>query len=213
MKALDPAIDEVCAKPIAELARLGAVHRFARKTLLVREGDAGHELFVVLEGRIRIFVENQDERRFVIGAYGPGTLFGEGALDDGPRTASVEAISDVTCAVIRYAELKGHMAGNPNFAMALLTNLIVRSRATTRRMKSLALDSVYQRLRALIEAEAPERNGARLTGPYWSQQEIANRLGSSRDMITKIFRELAKGGYIEVTRGEMKILKPLPKAW
>lgn len=213
MKDREPAIDEVCAKPIAELARLGSVRPFARKTLLVREGDAGHELFVVLEGRIRIFIGIQDERRFVIGAYGPGTLFGEVSLDGGPRTASVEAISDVTCAVIRYADLKAHMAGNPGFAMALLTEMIARSRATTRRMKGLALDSVYQRLRTLIEAEAPDRNGARLPGPDWSQQEIADHLGSSRDMITKIFRELAKGGYIEVTRGGMKILKPLPKAW
>ena len=206
-------IDDVCSPPIAALARLGAIRQYPRKSLLVKEGEAGDTLFVLLEGRMRIFAEDQDEHRFVIGIYGPGTLFGEGSLDGGPRTASVEAVSDLVCSVLPYAELKAAMARDPVFAMALLTELIARGRATARRMKSLALDSVYQRLLALIAIEGVERDGVRTLGPDWSQQEIANRLGSSRDMVTKIFRELAKGGYIAVGRGETRILRPLPKAW
>ena len=181
--------------------------------MLVREGEIGDALFVLLDGRIRIFAEDQEGHRFVIGGYGPGTLFGEGSLDGGPRTASVEAVSEVVCSVLGYVELKAAMASNPSFAMALLTELIVRGRATARRMKSLALDSVYQRLRALIAIEAVNHNGVSTLGPDWTQQEIANRLGASRDMVTKIFRELSKGGYIAVGRGEMRILRPLPKAW
>jgi CRP/FNR family cyclic AMP-dependent transcriptional regulator len=213
MTNTESAIDEVCTKPIADLARLGSVQSYPPKTMLVRERDAGHSLFVVLDGRIRIFTENQDGRRFVLGAYGPGTLFGEGALDGGPRSASVESISGVTCAVVQYSNLKSHIAAYPAFAMALVTELIARSRSAMTRMKGLALDSVYQRLRALIEAESIEQNGVRTLGPEWSQQEIANRLGSSRDMITKIFRELTKGGYLDAARGAIRVLKPLPKGW
>lgn len=149
----------------------------------------------------------------MIGTYGPGTLFGEGSLDGGPRTASVEAVSDLTCSVLPYDKLKAAMAGDPAFAMTLLTEMIVRGRATARRMKSLALDSVYQRLRAMIATEAVDNHGVSTLGPDWSQQEIANRLGASRDMVTKIFRELSKGGYIAVGRGETRVLRPLPKAW
>lgn len=206
-------INEVCTQPIAALARLGTVHRYAHKALLLREKDAGDALFIVLEGRIRIFTENLDGRRFVIGVYGSGTLFGEGALDGGPRTASVEAVSDVSCAVVHYANLKTHMAADPAFAMALLNELIARSRSVMKRMKALALDSVYQRLRSLIEAESLEHNGELMLALDCSQQEMANRLGSSRDMITKILRELSKGGYLEVSRGSIKVLKPLPKRW
>lgn len=206
-------IEDSCSAPIAELARLGHVRSYPRKSLLVREGETGDALFVLIEGRIRVFAEDQDGHRFVIGSYGPGTLFGEGSLDGGPRTASVEAVSDLVCSVLPYAELKAAMAENPSFAMALLTELIVRGRATARRMKSLALDSVYQRLRAMIATEAVLRNGLQTLGPDWSQQEIANRIGASRDMVTKIFRELSKGGYIAVGRGELRILRPLPKAW
>lgn len=204
---------EICSPSIAELASLGEIRQIPRKTIVVREGENGGSLFVLLEGSIRIYIENPDERRFVIGIYGPGTLFGEGALDGGPRTASVAAVTDLVCSVIPYAVLKDRMAANPAFAMTLLMELISRSRATTRRMKGLALDTVYQRLRALLESEAQERQGELLLGPDWSRQEIANRLGSSRDMVTRIFRELTKGGYIAVRRGETRVLKPLPKAW
>ena len=205
--------DMQIAAPITELARLGGVRRYGRKTMLIREGEPGAALFVLLEGRVRIFAEGHDGRRFVFGAYGPGTLFGEGSLDGGPRTASVESMSECACAVVPYADLRQRMAGDPLFAMTLLTELIMRSRASTLRIKSLALDSVYERLRALIEAEAVEHNGIRALSPDCSQQEIANRLGSSRDMVTKIFRELAKGGYIETGRGGTRILRALPKAW
>lgn len=205
--------DVIVAQPIAELAKLGAVRRFARKTVLIREGEPGSVLFVLLEGRIRIFAEGHDGRRYVFGAFGPGTLFGEGSFDGGPRTASVETLADCVCAVVPYAELRRRMAGDAAFAMTLLTELITRSRASAMRIKSLALDSVYQRLRTLIDAEAVAHDGIRRLGPDWSQQEIANRLGSSRDMVTKIFRELAKGGYIATSRGETRILKLLPKAW
>jgi CRP/FNR family cyclic AMP-dependent transcriptional regulator len=200
-------------QPIAALAQLGNVQRFPAKAGLIREGEPGSTLFVLLEGRIRIFTEDSEGRRFVFGTYGIGTVFGEGALDGGPRTASVEALDDCACAIVPYADMLKRMGRDPAFAMTLLTELIARSRASTMRIKSLALDSVYQRLRAFIDEEATVVDDVRHLGSDWSQQEIANRLGSSRDMVTKIFRELAKGGYIECHRGETRILKTLPKAW
>lgn len=209
----DFSIEKVCAPSIADLARLGELRQFPRKATVIREGELGRSLYVLISGRIRIFSEDQDGHRFVIGSFGPGTLFGEGSLDGGPRTASVEAMTDLLCAVVPYSVVKSSLASNPTFAMALLTELIVRGRATARRMKSLALDSVYQRLRILVDSEANAGNGIRALGPDWSQQEIASRLGASRDMVTKIFRELSRGGYIAVGRGETRILKPLPKAW
>lgn len=206
-------IAAVCAPPVADLAKLGRIERYPRKCLIVREGAIGTSLFILLEGRIRIFMNGDDDRRFVIGTYGPGTMFGEVALDGGPRTASVEAMTDATCAVVKHTDLKAHMESNPQFALVLINELIARSRANMRRMKGLALSSVYQRFRALVETEATLQQGDRVLGPDWSQQEIANRLGSSRDMVTRIFRELAKGGYIQSSRGTTRVLKPLPEAW
>lgn len=205
--------DAAMAKSVVELARLGTVRHYPRKSLVIREGEMGTSLFVLLEGRIRIFSEDRDVHRFVFGAFGAGALFGEVSLDQGPRTASVEAATDCVCADVPYTELYQRMANDQNFAMTFVAELIARSRASTMRIKSLALDTVYQRLRTLIDTESVEQGGMRCLGPDLSQQEIANRLGASRDMVTKIFRDLTKGGYIETGRGGTRILKPLPRDW
>jgi CRP/FNR family cyclic AMP-dependent transcriptional regulator len=209
----DESGDASIAEWVGELARVGNVRPYPRKSLLIREGELGTSLFVLLEGRIRIFSEDLDGHRFVFGAFGPGTIFGEVSLDRGPRTASVEALTDCVCADVPYTELYQRMANDQGFAMTLLAELIRRSRASTMRIKSLALDTVYQRLRTLIETESIEQDGMRYLGPELSQQEIANRLGASRDMITKIFRDLTKGEYVETGRGGTRILRPLPKEW
>lgn len=209
----DAQADVICSPSIAELARLGRRCRFVQGTLVVREGDPGDSLFVLLAGRIRIFVDAEDERRFVIGTYGPGALFGEGSLDGGPRTASVEAVSEIQCAMLSYDELRTKLAADARFATALTMELIGRSRSTARRLKTLALGTVYERFRELVEQEAQVRDGVRQLPNDWSHQEIANRIGSSRDMVTKILKELGKGDYVAVSRGRIALLRDLPKRW
>lgn len=169
----------------------------------------------MLSGKVRIFVDGDEaeQRRFVIGSYGPGSLFGEGSLDGGPRTATVEAVTELFCARITYDELREKLTTDGKFALALTMELIARSRVNARRMKSLALGSVYQRFREFVDQEAITTEGMSQLADGWSQQEIANRLGSSRDMVTKILRELGKGGYVRARRSQLTILKPLPKRW
>lgn len=75
------------------------------------------------------------------------------------------------------------------------------------------MESIYQRLRNLMEEEASVFDGVRHIIPNMTQQQIANRLGSSRDMVSRIFRELKKGGYIQVTRRGTELMKPLPTKW
>ncbi len=210
---MNSTLERFCTPPVAELARLGEARTFTRKQLLVHEGEPGSELYVVLSGRVRIYTDNDQGRRFVLGSYGPGTLFGEGALDGGPRTASVEALSEVVCSVVPFDLLMQHIEAHPAFAMVLLMEMIGRSRAAMGRMKGLALETVYQRLRRLLMAEARLQEGQPMLGPEWTQQELANHLGASRDMITRLFRDLTAGGYVATGKAGMRVLKPLPEAW
>lgn len=200
-------------KPLADLAALGDRRVFVRKDVLIREGDSGDSLFVLLEGRVRIFTADEEGRRFVFGIVGSGAIFGEGALDGGPRTASVEAVSDGSCAAVPYALISQRITNDAQFALILINELIARSRSSTGRMKSLALETVYQRLCKLLVQEGSLRNGVQILGAEWTQQAIANQIGSSRDMVTRIFRELVKGNYIATQRGETQVLRPLPKGW
>ena len=206
-------IDAVCSAPIAALAKLGTLEQFDGKATVLREGEAGACLYIVLAGRVRIFVDGEDGRRFVIGIFGPGSMFGEGSLDGGPRTASVETLNETTCAMVTYGNLRRQLMDDTQFGMALIMELIQRSRSSARRMKGLALNSAYQRFRELVLQEAPDHGGTGELQGDWSQQEIANRIGCSRDMMTKIFKELSKGDYLLARRGQLQILKHLPKAW
>ncbi len=197
---------------LASLSGLGRKRRFDRESVVVREGDPGNCLYVLLTGKVRIHVDADDERRYVIGTYGPGALFGEGSLDGGPRTATVEAMTDIECAEVPYAELRRKLESDPAFAMTLVMELIGRSRATARRLKNLALGTVYERFRELVMQEPADASGERRL-PDWSQQDIAQRIGSSRDMVTRILRELGKGGYVRSGRGQITVLKELPRRW
>jgi CRP/FNR family cyclic AMP-dependent transcriptional regulator len=208
---------------IVALLALGRKVTFVRGDRVLIEGQSGDCLYILLAGRVRVYVNAEDYRCFVIGTYGVGTLFGEGALDGGPRTASVEALTGLECAQISYADLRQKLAEDPAFALALTMELIGRSRSTARRLKLLALGSVYERFRDLAEQEArpvdggsckaDATDGPRALPPEWTQQEIAQRLGASRDMLTRILRELGKGGYVDVGRGRIILLRPLPRRW
>jgi CRP/FNR family cyclic AMP-dependent transcriptional regulator len=226
---LDAEIDEYSAKQSASiqlkkavdsnstvslLVAIGQPRRFMSSELIIREGTPGDTLFVLNDGRIRIFTEDATSgNRYVIGQYGKGTLFGEGSLDGGLRTASVEAVGDCECSVVRYDLLRQHIIDSPTFSLGLLTELIKRSRESTRKLKGLALETVYQRFRDMVEKDGLLLDGHRVLGPGVSQQEIAFQLGASRDMLTRILRDLAKGGYVKIGRGEIRVLKSLPSAW
>jgi CRP/FNR family cyclic AMP-dependent transcriptional regulator len=135
------------------------------------------------------------------------------ALQGGTRTATVEAASNCLCAEVPYATLKTRLAENPDFAFFLISTLIGRSRSATESAKNLALKTVYQRVIELLERESVQENGSTLIPRKMSQQELANLVGASRDMVSKIFKDLTIGGYVVINDKKIVILKNLPKRW
>jgi CRP/FNR family cyclic AMP-dependent transcriptional regulator len=135
------------------------------------------------------------------------------ALEGGTRTASVEAASDCLCAEIPYALLRKRVAENPDFAFFLISTLIGRSRSAVESAKNLALKTVYQRVIELLERESIQEGGLTLIPRRLSQQELANMVGASRDMVSKIFKDLLLGEYISIDQKQIVILRNLPKRW
>jgi CRP/FNR family cyclic AMP-dependent transcriptional regulator len=86
-------------------------------------------------------------------------------------------------------------------------------RALTHDVKSLALMDVYGRVARMLLDLAVERDGALVVEDRPTQQEMANRVGASREMISRILTELAAGGYIEVARDRITISRTLPCGW
>lgn len=195
------------------IADRGGVRHYPAHAVLVTEEDQSDSLFIVLRGRVKAYGAGPDGREVVYGTQGVGEYFGEMTLDGGLRSASVMTLEPTTCAVVPGAEVRDFLAHHPDFALHLVKKLIRLARASTDQVKSLALDDVYGRIAKLLRSLVREEDGVLLVPEKLTQQDIAERVGSSREMVSRIFKPLTEGGYIELRAGRIALLKKLPARW
>lgn len=199
---------------LREIARRGGVKPYRARAILINEGDTADSLFIVLSGRVKVYSVNEAGKEVVIATHGPGEYVGELALDGGVRSASVVTLEPTTCSVVSGANLRDFIAAHPGFALHLIQKLIRSVRQATESVKSLALDDVYARVvRILADLSDPREGGVRVVRERMTQQDVADRVGASREMVSRIFKDLALGGYIVVKSSRIAILKPLPARW
>jgi CRP/FNR family transcriptional regulator, cyclic AMP receptor protein len=197
---------------IRALAELGRVRTYPKQTLIIHEGDVSDTVFIVLAGRVRVFSSAEDGRDVILDVLGPGEIVGEMALDGSPRSASIMTMESTTVAVVDAATLRERLKSDLELPMLLVTELLGRLRRTSRVVKQLALGDVYERLSVVLNEELHRSpTGGSIDG--LTQQDLADRIGASRDMVNRIFRELGRGGYVQVARRCIKVLKPLPARW
>ena len=200
--------------PLRELAAQGALRRYRANTTLIEEGDRGDALFVVLSGALRIFCSDPNGREITLGIYGPGEYVGEMSLDGGPRSASVSTEEASVCAVVSGQSLRQHLAANPEFTLELIQRLIRRTRLATESARSLALLDAYGRLVRLLDGLAVARaDGTRLIAQRFTQQNIAQRIGCSRELVSRLLKDLQQGGYVAIEAQRYTLLKKLPAKW
>ncbi len=211
----DP-IDPIAVLPdsLQLLARRGELKRFRKGHLLIEEGELGDTLFIILRGRVRAFASGDKGREITHGTYGVGEYIGEISLDGGPRSASVEVIDACECAVVTRQTLLQHIAEHPEFALELLAKVIRRARSATLNVKQLALNDVYGRLVLMLnELAVPQADGTRLIAERLTHREIANRLGCSREMVSRLMKDLEGGGYLVDEGVGHRLPKHLPARW
>ena len=196
------------------LAERGVAKRFRKGQCLMEEGDSGDSIYIVTKGRVRVFGTSDAGREITYGTYGPGEYHGEMSLDGGPRSASVEALEALECVQVTRQTLLLHIAEHPEFALELLGKVIRRARAATLSAKQLALNDAYGRLVLLLNSLAVLRpDGTRIIMERLTHQEIANRLGCSREMVSRLMKDLEGGGYVSGSSGFIVLLRPLPARW
>lgn len=202
------------SEALLALVERGETRRYRKGTLLIQEGDFGDTLFIILSGRLRAFSAGDNDREITYGVYGKGEYMGEMSLDGGPRSASVITLEASTCAVVSKRTLERFVAERPEFAFELLAKVIRRARVVTLSARQLALNDVYGRLKALLAALAtPTVDGTPPSGERLTHQEMANRLGCSREMVSRLMKDLERGGYVEVQPNQFILKKPLPQRW
>ena len=196
------------------LAERGEIRRYRKGTLLIQEGDQGDTIFIILSGRLRVFSEGENDREITYGVYGPGEYMGEMSLDGGLRSASVMTLEASQCAVVSRRTLERFIAERPDFAFELLAKVIRRARVATLNARHLALNDVYGRLKLLLGALAVlQADGTLRVADRLTHQEMANRLGCSREMVSRLMKDLERGGYVSVQDARLVLNKPLPQRW
>ena len=120
---------------LAKLSDRGGQRSYARGDMLIREGEASTEVYILLAGELKAFCTDANGHEFVFNVMGPGEFFGELSLDGGLRSASVQAVSSAICVVVAQADVQAFLGEYPEFAEALVMSLISRVRAATKQAK------------------------------------------------------------------------------
>lgn len=209
-----PSAYDALPERLRPLALRGELRRYRKGTLLIQEGEHGDTLFIILAGRLRAFSIGDRFREITYGIYGPGEYLGEMSLDGGLRSASVITVEPSLCAVVTRRSLEQHIASQPDFAFDLLAKVVRRARAATLTAKQLALNDVYGRLVLLLDAlAAPQPDGTRLIADKPTHQEMAGHLGCSREMVSRLMKDLENGGYVAVSGRTITLPGRLPAKW
>ena len=211
-----PAAPDLSSLPetLRSLAARGVQRSYRKGTLIIEEGSHGDTLYLLLRGKVKAFSSDARGREVTYGVYGAGDYFGEMSLDGGPRAASVIAEIACTCVVLTRQTLHEHIAAEPEFAFELIARVIRRARLATHSARSMALLDVYGRVVQLLESLAvPDEDGCRVIAERPTHAEIAARVGCSREMVSRLLKDLERGGYLRVSPGRIELRQRLPARW
>src|SRR3990172_539934 len=108
------------AEDLHALGERAKLRSFARGALVVREGDVADSFYVVVSGKVKVFINDRDGSEMVLDTKGPGQYFGEMMLDDSPRSASVATLEPSEFAVISRAEFKAFLLKHPEVSLQVI---------------------------------------------------------------------------------------------
>ena len=196
------------------IAKHAVTRGFPKNVILINEGDPGNTLYIILTGKVKVFLRNEQGKEVILNYQGPGEYFGEMALiDEEPRSASVMTLQPSKFLVISRNDFMHCLALNPEVAIQLIKHLSRRLRTLTDNVKSLALLDVYGRLARTLLNLAQPKEGKLVVTERLTHQDIANLVGASREMVTRIMKDLVAGGYINVQEKTIVINEKLPPGW
>ena len=172
--------------------------RFKRAEAIVEQGKKSNALFILLNGRARVMTADGRGREVILATLRPGDHIGEMSLiDNEPHSATVRAEVQTDVLILGRTEFARCLPENSSMAYAIMRGLVQRLRHADRKIESLALLDVYGRVaRALLEFSVDEGQGERVIREKISRQDIAKMVGASREMVSRVMKDLEERGYI-----------------
>ena len=196
-----------------DISSHGVVRAYPKQAVILNEGDTSDSLYIVLEGRVKAFVADTAGHEVVLATMGPGEYFGEMALDRRPRSASIMTLVPSRFLIVPGNEFREFVARHPGFALSLVEKLIQKVRTLTDNVKSLAFMDVYGRVARLLLDMAEDRDGQLVIAERLTQQDIASRVGASREMVSRILKDLSVCGVITQSRAGIVLHRKPPARW
>jgi CRP/FNR family cyclic AMP-dependent transcriptional regulator len=189
---------------LAVLTSLVSRKTYSRGTTIIATGDTTESLYVIISGRLKVMMSDDEGREVILAILGPNEFFGEmGLLDDHPRSASVVAIEACELLTLAKRDFKKCLADNFEMTMTVVRGLVKRLREADQKIGSLALMDVYGRVARLLLEMSEIVDGQKVVTKKLAKQDIAKMIGASREMVSRVMKDLQAGGYIEVRPGSI----------
>lgn len=207
-----PIFSDLAPAELERLAQLTTRRHYPKDGVIFFENEAGDSLFLVATGRVKVTILGDDGREIILSVLGPGEFFGEmSLLDNEPRSATTIAAEDSELLCLSRADFEGVFADIPSITTNLIKVLTARLRHANHQISTLALLDVYGRVaRVIVEMARDEgrrlRDG-RIAFQRPTHQEIANRIGTTRETVTRMLKDIQRQGLIHVSGKEI-VLEP-----
>jgi CRP/FNR family cyclic AMP-dependent transcriptional regulator len=172
---------------------------FPRSTTIIAAGDVTDSLYLVISGRLKVMMSDDEGREVILSMLGPNEYFGEmGLIDDSTRSASVISIEPCELLVLLKRDFRKCLSENFEMALTVMRGLVKRLREADRKIGSLALMDVYGRVARLLLEMSEMIDGQHVVTKKVAKQDIAKMIGASREMVSRVMKDLQAGGYIDV---------------
>ena len=186
-------------------------HRsYPRHAFILRSGEETDALYIILSGRVKVLIPDEEGHEVILSMLGPHEYFGEmGLLDDQTRSASVETLEPCEMLRLSKAGFTNILKDNYELAMLIISNLVRRLRDADRKIESLALIDVYGRVARLLLDMAENVEGKWVVERAPPKQEIARMIGASREMVSRVVKDLQIKGLIRAEKRRIYVLDKL----
>jgi CRP/FNR family cyclic AMP-dependent transcriptional regulator len=200
---------------LIKIQELTKIRTVKKNTFIVTQGDDSQSLYLVLSGHLKVIVNDEETGKEIILKFlHHHDYFGELALfDSAPRSASVLTLEETQVALLPAAHFMAYLNKHPQIALYILPSLANQARALSGHICKLASLDTYGRVASLLKEQTQENEQGIAMTPRMTHQDIANAVGASREMVSKILKELKIGQYIDIVNKHIIINRDLPKYW
>ena len=202
-----PFFTQLSDKELDTIRAVAAEKSYPKNAVVLTEGEMGDSLYMIMTGKVKVFIGDEEGREIILKILGPGAFFGEmSMIDKQPRSASVTTIEASMFLVLSHAAFERCVEQAPRIANMVMRVLAQRVREADRKIGTLALMDVYGRVASTLLELSVYSNGKLMVGEKLSQQDLANMVGASREMVNRILKDLSERGFISIESKSITII-------